>query len=210
VAVPDDDHLGQQLRRHQEGRQEIPPIGFNLAAARARLGVLVAILPLLAPRASLHRITRRDWIVLAALGVVGHCLYQLTFMLGLPRTSVANTSLIFSCTPIVVALMSATLGHERIPPTRWIGAALSAFGIYLVLGHAGRVSADSLIGDLWIVVATFCWAVYTVAATPLLTRHAPVTVTAILMAIGTLLYAPFGIADSRGSTGGCRPPPGPA
>lgn len=177
--------------------EEIPPIGFNLLRLALASVVLMAVLPLLVPRASLRAITRRDWTALTALGIVGHTLYQLAFMLGLPRTSIANTALIFSCTPIVIALMTAALGHERVPPARWAGALLSAFGIYLVIGHGGRVSADSLRGDVWIAVATLCWAVYTVAAAPLLVRHAPVTVTALSMSIGTLLYLPFAVPDLR-------------
>ena len=76
-------------------------------------------------RALAARLEARDWAALAALGVVGHFVYQWLFMSGVARTSVANSSLIFGCTPVTVALLSSALGHERITPVRWAGVALS-------------------------------------------------------------------------------------
>ena len=70
------------------------------------------------PRAPL---TRADWIQLLFLGLVGTFLYQLCFVAGVRRTSVGNGSLIIGISPIVIALMSAMAGHERIRPLRWLG-----------------------------------------------------------------------------------------
>ena len=50
-------------------------------------------------------LTRHDWIVLAALGFVGHFLYQYLFIGGLARTTVANSSLLLAATPVVIALL---------------------------------------------------------------------------------------------------------
>ena len=81
-------------------------------------------------------------------------------MAGLSRTSVANSSLMLGATPVLVALLSALLGLERIGRLHWVGAALSLTGIYLVVGHGffarvarrNRRSADVrgrlLLGDL--------------------------------------------------------------
>ena len=38
--------------------------------------------------------------------------------------------------------------------------------------------------------AVCCWAIYTLGSRPLMTRHSPVGVTGLSMAIGTLLYVP--------------------
>lgn len=86
-------------------------------------------------------LTGRDWWRLCLLGLVGHAGYQVLFIEGLARTSVANASLIIGCVPIFVALASAALGQERLGPAHWIGAALSLTGVYLVVGGAGLVGA---------------------------------------------------------------------
>ena len=50
------------------------------------------------------------------------------------------------------------------------------------------MSAEHLWGDLMMVGAVCCWAAYTVAARNVITRHSPVGVTGISMAIGTVPY----------------------
>ena len=130
--------------------------------------------------------------VSSTLGVIGHFVYQLLFMAGVARTSVANSSLVFGCTPVTVALLSSSLGHERITPLRWAGVALSLAGIYLVVGQANQRGA-SLAGDLLIFGAMLCWAWYTVGSRSLLTRYSPLVVTGLTMTIGSVLYAPFGV-----------------
>jgi drug/metabolite transporter (DMT)-like permease len=138
-------------------------------------------------------VTRRDWIVLAALGVVGHTAYQYFFIGGLARTSVANSSLMLAATPVVIALISAVLGHERIGRLHWLGAALSMAGIYLVVAQAPAGGGSSLTGDLMMLGAVCCWAIYTLGTRQLMLRHSPVGVTGFSMTIGTLLYVPLTI-----------------
>ena len=53
--------------------------------------------------------TRRDWWTLAWLGAVGHFGYQVLFIGGLARTSVANCSLIIATSPVVIAVGSAAI-----------------------------------------------------------------------------------------------------
>ena len=136
-------------------------------------------------------ITRRDWLALIGLGLVGHTLYQYFFIGGLARTSVANSSLMLAATPVVIALVSALIGEDRIGRMHWVGAALSMLGIYMVVGRGTAHEQHSLVGDLMMFGAVCCWAVYTIAARRLMRRHSPVGVTGLSMAIGTALYVPL-------------------
>jgi len=136
-------------------------------------------------------VTRRDWVRLAWLGIIGHCLYQYLFVGGLARTSVANGVLLMSSTPILITLLSTISGNERIGALHWAGTLLSLFGIYIVVGRGPQVSGASLAGDAMLVGAVICWAVYTIGARPLMSRHSPVGVTALSMLIGTVVYLPL-------------------
>ena len=109
---------------------------------------------------------------------------------GSALTSVANSSLMLAATPVVIALLSAALGLDRISRLHWIGAALSMAGIYYVVGDGLSVGSDSIAGDVLMLVAVSCWAIYTLGATRLMRRHSPVGVTGLSMAIGTALYVP--------------------
>lgn len=132
--------------------------------------------------------TRRDWLTLAWLGVIGHFLYQYLFIGGLARTSVANSSLLLAATPVVIALLSAVVGQDRISRFHWLGAILSMAGLYIVVSRDASMSDHSLTGDLMVLGAVLCWAVYTLIAGHLMIRHSPVGVTGISMALGTGLY----------------------
>jgi drug/metabolite transporter (DMT)-like permease len=141
-------------------------------------------------------ITRGDWLALAGLGLVGHAAYQFFFIGGLARTSVANSSLMLAATPVVIALISAALGYERISRLHWFGAILSMAGIYLVVGYGAPDGDASLAGDAMMFVAVCCWAVYTLGARQLMLRHSPVGVTGFSMAIGTLIYVPLVLREA--------------
>lgn len=141
----------------------------------------------------LRAIPRGDWPVVVALSLVGHGLYQYLFLGGVARTSAGNSALIFGCTPILVSLLSAWLGHERPGWPRWAGTALSLLGIYVVVGQGARLGLSSVTGDLMIAGAMCCWALYTVGTKPLLGRYSPLFITGLTMAIGTVVYAPLAL-----------------
>jgi len=136
-------------------------------------------------------VTSGEWVQLAVLGFVGHAVYQLCFIGGLARTSVANSSLMLAVTPVLIAIVSAALGHERIGGRHWLGAAVSTGGIYLVVGRGFALGGRGLVGDLLMFGAVCCWAIYTLGARPLMARHSPVAVTGLSMALGTLMYVPL-------------------
>ena len=115
-------------------------------------------------------------------------MYQLFFLGGVKRTSVANGSLIMGTTPVVVALLTAWTGHERVPPLRWLGAAMSFAGLYVVVGQNVEWGASGHLGDLLVFASVVCWATYSVASVPLLRKYSPLLVTGYSLSIGCLLY----------------------
>jgi drug/metabolite transporter (DMT)-like permease len=176
--------------------REIDPQAFN--ALRLLLASTVMALASRAAR-RLHldddfhtsaRVTRDEWLRVIVVGLVGHGIYQYLFVGGLARTSVANGALIISLTPIVITLVSAVGGRERVGALHWAGSVLSLAGIYLVVGRGAQVSGTSVRGDLMLMAAVGCWAFYTIGARPLMARHSPVGVTALTMIVGTLVYVP--------------------
>jgi drug/metabolite transporter (DMT)-like permease len=137
------------------------------------------------------QVTRADWIRLVWLGVVGHCLYQYLFVGGLAKTSVANGALLVSATSVVITIFSSISGKERIGALHWGGTMLSLLGIYIVVGRGAHLTGASLRGDLMLMGAVVCWALYTIGARPLMVRHSPVGVTALSMLFGTTIYVPL-------------------
>jgi drug/metabolite transporter (DMT)-like permease len=185
---------------------EVDPQAFN--AVRMLIASAVFLLMMIAGRYRARRVTvhggrdellgdvfhtpatisGREWLAFIAVGVVGQCLYQYTFIGGLARTSVANSSLMLAATPVIVALLSAVLGLERIGKLHWAGTVLSLSGIYLVVGQGFAFGSRGWTGDLLMIAAVLCWAVYNLGSRPLMTRHSPVGVTGLSMIIGTMMY----------------------
>src|SRR5262245_18353194 len=90
--------------------RDFPEIPFNalrllMASAVFLTAIAAGPRPLLA---------RGEWLRLGFLGLVGHFSYQLCFLAGIARTSVANSALIFGCTPVAIAIMSSIAGHEQL------------------------------------------------------------------------------------------------
>jgi drug/metabolite transporter (DMT)-like permease len=167
--------------------RDIPELPFN---SLRLLIASAAFLIVLAAREGLCRLGTAEWRRIVELGVVGHFVYQLFFLGAVARTTVANNSLIFAFTPVTVGLLTAALGHEHVPATRWVGAAVSLAGIYLVVGASAGVEGASRLGDLLCVGAMLCWSFYTVGARPLLATRSPLCVTGYSMTVGSILYLP--------------------
>lgn len=95
------------------------------------------------------------------LGIIGNTLYQALFANGLAYTTSANTALIVTTTPVVVALAGGVTGTERITRFTLLGLSLTLGGILIVMSTRGAaVSSQTLIGDLLILASVFCWAAY--------------------------------------------------
>ena len=189
--------------------RELDPQAFNamrmIVASATFLGVLAAVRPAAQRRLREHpiestltsvfytpaRISSREWLALAGLGVVGHVLYQFLFIGGLARTTVANSSLLLALTPVLIALAGAVIGHERVSRLHWMGIGVSLVGIYLVVGTGFALGTPTLTGDVMMFGAVCCWAGYTLGSRPLMARHSPVAVSGISMALGTVLYVPL-------------------
>ncbi len=169
--------------------RDFPEIPFN--AMRLLIGSAVFLGAIWWNRDSKQQqapLTRTDWIQLVFLGAVGTFLYQLCFVGGVRRTSVANGSLIVGISPIVISLMSAMAGHERIKPVRWVGVFLALAGLYLIVGQGAELSAETLLGDALMMGGVLCWATYSVASQPILRRHSALTVIGLTFSMGGALY----------------------
>jgi drug/metabolite transporter (DMT)-like permease len=168
--------------------RDFPEVAFNAMRLTVATAVYMAVIFATPARARLQGLTRKEWIELAFLGSIGTFLYQFCFVSAVKRTSVGNGSLIIGISPIVIALMSAVVGHERIRPVRWLGIAVAMLGLYLVVGRGVDVSGQTWRGDALMMAGVICWSVYSVASQGILKRHSPLIVIALTFSIGATLY----------------------
>jgi drug/metabolite transporter (DMT)-like permease len=102
-------------------------------------------------------------------------------------------------TPIITALLSAALGHERVKPRVWLGV-LATFGgiVLVVVGGRGQMGSgrETLVGDLIMFGASVAWAFYTVGSRPLVDKYGALPVTAWTLWIGTAGIVIAGLYDT--------------
>jgi drug/metabolite transporter (DMT)-like permease len=134
---------------------------------------------------------RRDVFAAIALGLLGSCIYQLSFVWGLSKTTAGHSSVLVATAPIWVALVTGLRG-ERVNLRTWSGLGLAFLGVVLLVGGGdhgeagGMETRQQLIGDLITVAAASCWGIYMALSRPILQRCSPVQFNAISMATGTL------------------------
>src|SRR6185503_4586026 len=172
--------------------RDFPELAFNAMRMVVAGAVFVGVIRFTGDppegRPSRPKLTARDWRELAFLGTIGTFLYQLCFVAGLRRTSVGNSSLIIGISPVIIAVMSALAGHERIKAMRWVGVFLALFGLYLVVGRGVDLSGATWRGDALMMAGTICWSLFSVASESILKRHSPLIVIGLAFSIGGGLY----------------------
>lgn len=141
----------------------VPPLTLN--ALRWAVALLI-LLPLgwgaLGTRARRAELLQR-WRPLAFLGLLGVGAYNALQYLALQTSTPINVTLIACSTPLWMLLVGALLHHEPIRRWQVVGALLSMSGVLLVLlrGDLAGLAAIRLVpGDLWMLLASLSWAVY--------------------------------------------------
>jgi drug/metabolite transporter (DMT)-like permease len=150
---------------------------FGLAALT--MGALLLWLEGLKP------MPRATFLRLAALGIVGNTLCQLCFMLGMAHTTAANSGMLGAASPVLVTVIAGVLGQDRITRPIFLALLLAVPGMLMVVSSRGPdMSADTRIGDLLILCASCCWAIYTVGLRSLSSDLSTLRITAITMLTG--------------------------
>lgn len=162
--------------------REMSPMVFNALRFGGATFLLLAVLS----RWGGAPVPRAAWPGLIGLGLIGHALYQISFINGLARTTAGNSSLILAMVPLFVAVFSAALRIDRVSPRTWAGIILAFGGLFLlVTGRSGlRLSRITLAGDALTLVCSLSWAAYTVFSRPFLRTMSPLQLTTLTMAAG--------------------------
>ncbi len=105
---------------------------------------------------ALAKLTKKEWILLVLIGFIGGGVAFLLFFKGLAMTSAASGSFIHKTMFIYTMALAAVFLREKIKKEMLIGALLLLAGNLLAL-KSMNISFGA--GDLFILAATFLWAV---------------------------------------------------
>jgi drug/metabolite transporter (DMT)-like permease len=167
---------------------EIPPVAF--VALRFLIASLLMVVLTIA-LGHQFKFERRHLWTMIVLGIMGNTGYQLFFIFGVSKTTANNTSLILATVPAWVALMGTAVKWEYLEKQGWFGVSLSLLGIVLiVLGSERQAEFEfggaTFTGDFLVLLATLCWAGYTLLSRPLLRRYPSLAVTTFTTVAGSI------------------------
>lgn len=135
----------------------------SIAFLRWLLALLV-LTPFLLPAAWRHRQTiRREWAKLAILGLLGMGLWQGLAYVAAETTSATNMGILAAMVPLLTVLLSALILREAPSLGGTVGGLVALFGVLVLLGRGDPLSLLELevaLGDLLMVVAATCYALY--------------------------------------------------
>lgn len=134
---------------------------------------------------------RAAWPGILISGILWFGVYFVTLNWGEQKVDAGTASMVVNVGPILIALLSAWLLKDRLPPRTFAGLAVSFAGV-IVVGYAmsGRGQA-SLIGVLLCLIAAISYAGGIVAQKPALKHASPLQVTTFGCVIGAVCCLPF-------------------
>jgi drug/metabolite transporter (DMT)-like permease len=153
----------------------------------AMLRYCVATACLLPPAALFYRIevAKKDFLVIAALGVLYFCIFPWAISSAMQYTTASSGAIVLACTPAMTLVLAALWGSEAWSSRKCAGVLLALFGAAIAIGGTVSVFEEtSWFGHLLMILATLSGAVYAVFSKPYLAKYPPVVVTAIAMGAG--------------------------
>lgn len=129
------------------------------------------------------RLQREDWPAFGFLGGVGIALTYGLFNFGLNHTTATDSSVLFACEPILIALFARLFLHEALTLRQWTGMVIGLVGIWLIAGQA--------FGNLIVLLAVCAESTTGVVAKRLTGTYPGLMVVGVQMLLGSLLLFPL-------------------
>jgi drug/metabolite transporter (DMT)-like permease len=142
-------------------------------------------------------VQKKDWLRLMLCGLFGVALNQIFFFEGLSRTTPINASLIMITTPISVLLLDRMINREKITPLKTMGILLGSAGALLIIFSKKDfyLQMGAVLGDFFVFMNAFFYAVYLVLVKPLMKTYHPITVIKWVFAFGLIVVLPVGFGE---------------
>ena len=175
---------------------DIPPI--TLAFLRWSVAFIV-FLPLAYTRTKREwHMIKSNWPAVITMTITGVACFNTLVYIGLHYTTSINASLMNSSTPIIIYILSFVFLKERLSQFQIAGTALSLTGVLFIISGGSLQSLLSFSfnkGDLIVLVAVFCWGVYSLLVKKYAGQLPGYSTFLVTIALGALMLLPFTIYE---------------
>jgi drug/metabolite transporter (DMT)-like permease len=140
----------------------------------------------------------KDWLPVIITGIVGMVGYHIFFFTALKYTEASNASILAATNPIVTAVLASYFIDEKLGIKRIMILILALVGVVLTITNWDLSILINLTfnkGDLIMLVAVTCWAIYSVIVKKVMDRYSPLILTTYSFIVCTLVLLPFVIKE---------------
>lgn len=117
--------------------------------------------------------------------------------IALRYTSATHSGWLVAFSPVAIALGAALFLRERIAARAWLGIAVAASGVALVVLSRSQGLENARVGDLFVLSTCASWATYTLLSRAALARSGAWRVTPLCMAVAALVSTAAAFAEPR-------------
>lgn len=173
--------------------KEIPPISLNFYRW---LTASIFILPFAFKKFKAEwKVVRQSWHYLFWISLTGIALFNTFVYIGAHYTSAINLALIgTTSSPIMSVLFARIFLKEKVGWMKFAGMVLCIIGVLFLLSKGNFqniVRLEFSEGDLWVLLAAFCFAIYNTMVKKKPVGISPVNFLFVIFSFGTLMVLPF-------------------
>ena len=136
------------------------------------------------------RMTRREWALVALIGVAWFGVYNVALNAGERRVDAGTAAMLIQLAPIMIGVLAGLLLGEGFPRRLVIGG-LVAFGGTVLIGVSTSTGQADLSGIFLVLLSAVVYAIAMVAQKSVLGRISGLQVTWLACSIGTIVCLPF-------------------
>jgi drug/metabolite transporter (DMT)-like permease len=169
---------------------------FTGASFRYLVALFFMVPMMLFKDSKAFKVTRKQFIQLTLLGFTGIFAYSFFFFTGLRQVKASHGALIVALNPVLVMLISALIGKEKIAGIKILGLLISLIGTAIVIARGDIMDLFTMFtwGDALMLGCPVSWAFYTYFAKDALKFASPLQASTWAIITGMmfiLLFVPF-------------------
>ncbi len=170
---------------------DFPVLGA--AGARVLLAGLVLLPFALWKTDGLLKLTRKDWLLVGGIALIGNAGFSLFMLYGMQMVSGVAGSVIMSLTPAIIALGSVLFLKEHMTRNKILALVLGLAGVLIMQTSSGGGGQGSavLLGSLLVFLAICCEACYTLLGKKASEDMTPLKLTTLSALLAGLFLSPW-------------------
>lgn len=141
----------------------------------------------------------KDLGIMLLLGLVGMVGYHILFFTALKYTLASKASMLAAMNPLITTILASIFLNEKLGFKRLGIIFLALFGVILTISDWNiniLINFDFNIGDIIMLLAVSCWAIYSVIVKKVMPRYSPLILTTYSFIVCTLILLPFVLKEN--------------